>query len=1372
MCRCSAFARILPAVVMAVASCLCCAAQADGLAVGFRQLHIGSSEGLPSEKVQQVFQDSDGYIWCGTENGVARYDGSKTVVFKSDIRRGNVLTNNNIKAIAEDHSRRIWIGTTAGLNVYDKAVGRMTRIDHRLFKGNPVSCILPTRDGNVLVGTDQGLFRYLPDSDSLYVVTRELSGDVMPQTSVKALLEDSRGNVWIGTWNEGLYRLDSSGRFYRYPQINDRKSAHVLFEDSRHRIWVGSWGRGLHMLRNPYEPEKTTYVNYSHVDGDANTLGDNIIYSISEDPTSRTLWVGTRKGISLLAEDSDRFANISDDGSGTIVNEVTSIICDRMGVMWVSLLGQGVMALATNSTGLALDRLDVLSARYGVNSVDRMTRDSAGRMWISLGSNMGLAVLGTDGKTVESYNSYPFSAAYPTPYTVKSLCEDRSGRMLVGTYDGGLYIVDRKHNTVEHHTKNDSPWLAGDRVSEIYRDKTGRTWFGGLPGLTVVNKDGSYCRFDSMMPADINVRSIVQGADGCIWVGTSDLGVLRIDGSGTSLPSYSVKWYYPGNGTLNSTEVVELHCDATDRLWVGTDGSGLSLYDYSGDTFVPVHIKWNLPGDIVSSMLDGNHGDLWVGSNMGLYSIKVAADTTLVNFRLYTSADGAQDNIFSRHSAFKDENGTLYFGGPHGMNIVTGDGSNAYDYALPVTITDIKVGGLSWAAMPEDVRYSVSSLAPEYTEKVTLAHDQNNLGIEFGVLDFANHALQHKYAYKLEGVDDQWQYPESSRRFAYYNNIPPGNYTFRVKASDAKGEWLDDERVVRISINPPWWAGIWAKTIYSIVFFALVFVVFTVSRRRVRRRNELHLRELELAQAEQLNREKLRFFTNVTHEWLTPLSIISAVAEEMKDEDPSRQEYHKIMMSSVGRLSRLLQQTLEFRKAESGNLRLRVSRRDVVKLTSVAVENIMPVMKVKGLTCTFSCEEETLMGWVDPDKLDKILYNLLSNASKYVLSGGMVQVSLVFDRERCMAVIRVRDNGPGIPASRLPDLFRRFYDGEHRRYSTMGNGIGLSLTKDLVELHHGKIDVESTEGVGTEFCVELPLARESYTEAEIDSMSAADVDNLDDAADGPREFDSDEKPERASLLIVEDDRDLLTLMDKILQSDYDVFMATSAERADEVLEKHDISLIITDMMMPGMNGIEYCRNLKSRIETSHIPVLLLTANTIEETEVEAYSAGVDGFMHKPFSIAVLQARIVNLLKMRRMSNQVFRGQFESDVAGLDFSTIDGNFIRRSVECVTAHIADADFNQAVFAKEMGMARSTLFRKLKSLTGLSYTAFVRNIRLKTACTIMEEKQGIRISELAYAVGFNDPKYFSQCFKKEFGMLPSEFAERFVTEKKENL
>lgn len=535
-------------------------------------------------------------------------------------------------------------------------------------------------------------------------------------------------------------------------------------------------------------------------------------------------------------------------------------------------------------------------------------------------------------------------------------------------------------------------------------------------------------------------------------------------------------------------------------------------------------------------------------------------------------------------------------------------------------------------------------------------------------------------------------------------------------------------------------------------------------------RNALRLREIEKAKAEELNHAKLQFFTNITHELLTPLTIISATVDELKTQAPSHNDLYTVMNSNIQRLIRLLQQILEFRKAETGNLKLRVSPGDIAAFVKNAAESFQPLVKKRKIHFSFLCDPESMIGYFDMDKLDKILYNLLSNAAKYNKEDGFIQVSLSYDEtDKDFILLKIKDNGKGISKEKQKNLFKRFYEGDYRKFNTIGTGIGLSLTKDLVELHGGTISVESEVDHGTEFMVRIPIERSYYDEEQIDDEAISLMQNPVNYEDTQEDADVETQEvtiKANTILLVEDNGELLHLMTKLLSREYNVFTAQNGKEGIAVLEKEDVDLIVSDVMMPEMDGIEFCKYVKGHLEMSHIPMILLTAKNKEEDRAEAYEIGADAFISKPFNLTVLHARIRNLLKYKERMARDFKNQIVFEVKDLNYTSLDEDFIQRAIHCVNNHLEDPNFDQAQFADEMRTSKSTLYKKLKSLAGLNTSSFIRNVRLKAACRIMEEKgTNVRVSELAYAVGFNDPKYFSSCFKKEFDMLPSEYIERFI-------
>ena len=658
---------------------------------------------------------------------------------------------------------------------------------------------------------------------------------------------------------------------------------------------------------------------------------------------------------------------------------------------------------------------------------------------------------------------------------------------------------------------------------------------------------------------------------------------------------------------------------------------------------------------------------------------------------------------------------------------------------------------------------------PTYTSKIELPHKYNNFSIEFAALTYKNPEL-NRYAYRLQNFDRDWQYTDADRRFAYYNNLPSGTYTFQLKATNENGEWSGYVRELTVVVLPPFWATWWAYLLYVIIVSVIGVSIYRTAKNRILLRNALRLREIEKAKAEELNHAKLQFFTNITHELLTPLTIISATVDELKTQAPSHNDLYTVMNSNIQRLIRLLQQILEFRKAETGNLKLRVSPGDIAAFVKNAAESFQPLVKKRKIHFSFLCDPESMIGYFDMDKLDKILYNLLSNAAKYNKEDGFIQVSLSYDEtDKDFVLLKIKDNGKGISKEKQKNLFKRFYEGDYRKFNTIGTGIGLSLTKDLVELHEGTISVESEVDHGTEFMVRIPIERSYYDEEQIDDEAISLMQNSVNYEDTQEDADVETQEvtiKANTILLVEDNGELLHLMTKLLSREYNVFTAQNGKEGIAVLEKEDVDLIVSDVMMPEMDGIEFCKYVKGHLEMSHIPMILLTAKNKEEDRAEAYEIGADAFISKPFNLTVLHARIRNLLKYKERMARDFKNQIVFEVKDLNYTSLDEDFIRRAIHCVNNHLEDPNFDQAQFADEMRTSKSTLYKKLKSLAGLNTSSFIRNVRLKAACRIMEEKgTNVRVSELAYAVGFNDPKYFSSCFKKEFDMLPSEYIERFI-------
>lgn len=1338
---------------------------------------ISSFENLPSEEITQIIQDNKGYIWIATNSGLCRYDGYRIRTYKDNLFTPGILTDNQIKTIAEDHSYNLWIGTNNGLNILNMITGQIHKAEDSRLQNKVVSVLYVSKDNNVWVGMDDGLYRYIPERGSFIVYDKATNG--RPLVGIKSIMEDSKGRLWIGTWAVGLLRYEKDkDAFISYPQMDDRNSAHVLFEDSYQTIWVGTWDRGLYHLNTPETPETVTWKHYLSQPGNKQSLSDNIIYSIEEETGSNTLWIGTRSGLSILDLDSkdDSFVNYLPESESYKLpyNELDAIVRDRSGIMWLGMMGGGVYSVNMRHSPFQKNDLESVKHRLFSNSVRSMFVDSEQTLWMGIGS-YGLVIQEQGAEQPVFYIDHPdFRQPTPYLYTINHIIERRDEQEIwFGTWGSGITIYDKDAagNKIRHLNEENTPWLPDGFVFSMLEDSHKNIWIGCRSGVAVYGPDGKgvslsdYWTEPDGAPINYCYYAIEETRDGNIWLG-SNHGIIRVSGDASQPDQLQFNLYDRANGKLTYEWLQCLYEDSKGNLWAGSDGGGLNLYDKESDSFISVNRRYNLQTDVVSNIQEDESGNLWLGTGSGLVRLTVSPDAATASSRTYTATDGLPDNSFIRDAIAKAKDGKLYFGGHNGYASFYPQKVKEDDVVPPVAITNISIFNTPLDEFPPEVRKEITLNSSDFANELVLDYNRNHFSIEFSSLSYANPS-KNKYAYKLEGYDTDWQYTGASSRVANYNNLKSGLYTFHLKGSNENGLWNEQERVLQIRILPPPWKTTWAYTLYILLLSATVFVTYRILKNRIREKQAQELQKMELVKTKEINHAKLQFFTNITHEFLTPLTILSASLDEMKMQAPQLDDFYKVMSDNINRLIRLLQQILEFRKAETGNLKLKVSEADLATFVRKEVEAFRPLMKKKKMQFSFTCQPDTITGYFDPDKLDKILYNLLSNASKYNREGGTIDVSLSLDEEENIVSLSVKDNGQGISKEGMKNLFKRFYEGDYRRFNTTGTGIGLSLVKDLVTLHEGTIRVESEEGQGATFIVTLPISRSAYKEEQVDEPITPTADDQALPAESGDTGSASKEKSGYSLLLVEDNEELLALMVKLLGREYPVYTAHNGKEAIQAIESNDIDLIVSDVMMPEMNGVELCRYVKGNFDICHIPIILLTAKNKEEDRIEAYESGADGFLSKPFNLSLLHARIKNLLRGKERTARDFKKQLVFEAQELNYTSLDEDFLQRAISCVQKHLDNSEFDQQQFMEEMATSKSTLYKKLKSLTGLNTSAFIRNIRLKAACQIIEEKKRVRISELAYAVGFNDPKYFSACFRKEFGMLPSEYMERYHPE-----
>lgn len=1330
----------------------------------------------PIEETQQLYQDKDGYIWIATTNGLYQYDGYQLKIIKTNYTTPDALSNNNIHCLIEDDEYCIWIGTSNGLNKLNKKTGEITKENTDAFDNNYISSIVITESGLMIVGTDNGLY-YFDKNSKRYVLADWIhQSGKLPQTSIQSLYKDSKGYIWIGTWNKGLFRYDDKqNKLYAY-KVDDRNSAHTIFEDNKSRLWIGTWGQGLYLLENQYNLDKLKWTNITNNDADRYSIVDNIIYSISEDTTSNTIWIGMRNGLSIIndkGKNDFRIDNYTTYGAKYRIpyNEVNSIIRDSFGAMWIGTLGGGVYTVNTKENLFLSENLLSVKRELSSNSIRSILTDNEGLVWMGIGSR------GLVSYNIENQKEIYYGKANPTGYQIRStintiLQSERDHKLYFGTYREGLFIYDKARGTMQKITPENSN-LKSDCVQILKEDKDGNIWIGSRSGVNYIPYGKSIIPVNGVKKGHLDATnyfylSMEIDNAGNVWMGTDNNGIVKLEQPSIEGNKISCKIYNTDNKGVVSNNIQCLFQDSKGRLWASSESGGLSLFNSKLDRFDLMNERLGIMQDAILNIQEDDSGALWLGTNNGLLKLVIDDKLTAITMRLYTTKDGLASNMFIRNSSFKAKDGKMYFGGHNGFNVFDPSTIKEEKSTSPIVITDIKIYNKSLENIDKETRDNISPLTSNFTKEIRLNHKQNNFSFEFTSLNYQD-VSQTGYLYKLENFESEWQYTDATRRYASYNNLKSGIYYFKLKSIDEFGTWQERPFHIRVVILPAPWFTWWAYLIYFTLCVLAIYFVQRSIKNRLKLKEQLKLKELQQARLEEVNHSKLQFFTNITHELLTPLTITSAAVDELKIVEPQYTEYYKVIESNVNRLVRLLQQILEFRKAETGNLKLKVSKGDLALFVKRGVESFQPLMKKKKIHFSIICNPESMPAYFDSDKVDKILYNLLSNASKYNNENGFVQVNLQYDEKKEKAILSVLDNGQGISKEDQKNLFKRFYEGDYRKYKTTGTGIGLSLTKDLVALHNGEIIVESDKDKGACFTVIIPIVKQLYSNDQIDK-DYTNIDNEYHEATKEELVVSEEKSitiqrREKTILLIEDNEDLLNLMSRLLSYEYNIIDARNGREGLDIIENEDIDLVVSDVMMPEMNGIEFCKAVKSNFDICHIPVILLTAKTQSEDQVEGYDSGAEGYLSKPFNLSVLHAKIKNLLKAQERKVVDFKKQIVFEAKEFDYTSIDEEFLNRAVECIHEHLDDVEFDQQKFIQVMNVSKSTLYRKLKSLTGLNTSSFIRNIRLKAACQIIEDnKNNIRIAELAYAVGFNDPKYFSASFKKEFGLLPTEYIEQY--------
>lgn len=1336
--------------------------------------HLTAENGLSQNSVLSVTQDYRGFMWFGTRLGLNRYDGFTFRTYRNIPGDTTSITGNYILCLLSDRHKTLWVGTQNGLNRYNPLTDSFTRIvasdQPGSLASNLISCLTEDREGRLWVGTASGL-HVLDDPETLHFsVYTTASG--LPDNNIRSIFQDHTGTIWVGT-PKGLAQMTTvRGRpafrtFVHQNAVPESLSDNYvtsITEDRQHTLWIGTISGGL----NRYNPASQTFTRFTHTVGRPDGLVHNNIRQLTPDARGR-IWIGTQEGLSLFDPVTHRFDNYQHDAlnrKSLNKNSVYSIFEDNQGSVWIGTYYGGVnisYAHHTDFTTLQNTSKPGALSDDVVSSLieDRHTPDPVPNLWIGTEGG-GLNYLNRQTGRFTVFKHDPSRPASLGSNLVKTVYQDRRGYVWAGTHGGGLNRLAPGSQTFEHFLLNQNdPQTLNAEVLALLEDSQGLFLAGTNQGLLAFRQ-----AVPPLIPVQLvpdqeqtigrsSVKVIVESRNRTIWIGSS-WGVFIIGPDRKKVVKLTQQ-------PLEHISVNSLKEDRYGRIWIGSSHEGVFRYDPARQTVKAYSMRDGLPNNDIAAIQEDNRGLIWISTGNGLSRLDPVRETCIN----YTTSDGLAGNDFNYSASLKTSTGELFFGGYQGITAFNPNQLSVVRHATPIVLTGLRL--FTDPVRPND-RHSLLGQDISLTRQLTFRHDQNVFTIDFALLNFIK-PNKNKYAYKLDGFDNDWR--QATIPSATYTNLPAGQYTFWVKGANNDGLWSAPIQL-HIEVLPPFWKTWWAYLIYALAIAGIIALIirFFVLRALLKRDHEL-------------NQIKLNFFTNVSHEIRTHLTLIAGPIERImlaRKEDPLVQQQLGYVQHDADRLLKLVNELMDFRKAETNHLKLHITKLDLVPFLEDIYAFFKEVSLSKNITATFRYSEESVKVYADREQLEKVFFNLLSNAYKFTPDNGAIELVVLADHEQVQ--IQVIDNGRGIAPEFLDKLFENFFQVDDHGIQNTGYGIGLALSKTIIDLHRGQLAVESYLALDphqnrTCFTVTLktgmahlagqfPVMPDTPPAPQSDGPDQSPVqEHVTGQATEAVDFDAlltdtgteALTPKHYTILYVEDNQAVRAFVTDALAPAYQVVEAGNGLAGWETAIELIPDLIISDVMMPEMDGFTLCNKLKADERTSHIPVILLTAKSAVANQVNGLAMGADVYLTKPFSLQVLGLHVRNLLSTREKMRQRFSREVTLLPQELPISTVDEQFLKRVMHVVEQNLDNPVFDVDMLANEVGMSRTVLYRKIKALTDLSVNDFVKSIRLQKATQLLRQKQ-LTIYEVAYAVGFSDRKYFSKEFKKQYGMTPSDY------------
>lgn len=1338
-------------------------------------------DGLSDDKIHCIFQDTQGWIWIGSSFGVLRFDGYEFHKFHIDSEESEILDKSLIRTIYEDRNQRIWIGTeNHGLFKYDRSVYGLEHISKRgktkNLCNNSIWAIAEDAKGLFWIGTENGLNRYDPVTGKLQSYFHDPDNpESLSDNFIRTLYIDHAGYLWIGT-NNGITRLNTNDntfqRFLTEKTTFERESeVWEIYEDAKNQIWAGTYLGGL----KKFDKKLNRFQNVS-----LESVNDrsNTVRAIVQD-RNRNLWIGTRAGLFRLNSKDytvTYFAHDDMDENSLVHNSVLELFIDRKGDLWVG-------------------------TRDGISHLN-FDKQAFGNLTIGGGNNKGLnnseiyafwegglddIWIGTENGGINIYNykkkdiSYITTANGLSNNCIKAFCYDNKNTLYIGTYLGGLNIYNLKTGVFEYRVNDpeDTTSLSDNAVWTILCDSKDRIWLGTDDGLDLYDPvSGKFTHYGEKYGVSMVVM-VYEDSRGRLWIYSENIKLTMVD-TDEKIRDFPYK-----------TRAI---CDDKyQNIWIGTLGNGLIRFDIENNSSVVYTTREGLCNNIIYGIINENDNYLWISTKNGISRYDIHSNS----FKNYFNSDGLLNSQYNYGAFLMENDQTLVFGGGKGVDFIFLNQLGENKYIPNIVFTDFKVFNNPVPIVNESGKKNTLSNLICETKQIILEYDQNMLSFEFAALNYAN-SEKNMYEYRLEGFDKDWNRVGNQRR-ATYTNLDPGNYTLHVVGSNNDNVFNTEGTSLQITILPPFWKTIWFRILILFVLLFLGYCVYLFISNREKLKNQLLFERESARKVQELERLKHQFFMNISHEIRTPLSLILGPLDKLlkfKLTDEERHSHLEIIQRSAMNLKKLVNQLLDYRKLETGNIKLELKKGNISRFMKEIYDSFKDMASERKIQLNYKSVQDEIPALFDPDKIEKIINNLLSNAFKYTEEGGTISLSIstilvdeidenntfipVLDKKNSkhgkFLQIIVRDTGIGIPSNQINKIFNRFVQVKGRRevYRSGGTGIGLSLTKELIKIHNGFIQVKSKEGKGSRFKVLIPLIEyEEELTTMIKPENTEEQQNLLYSMqnevvikDVPDKNDNNNK---RVLLIVDDNPDIRLFIKHHFEPEYAVIEGRNGRDGWEKTLETIPDIIVADIMMPVMNGKEFCRKIKKDERTSHIPVVLLTALHSNENQIAGIDAGADDYITKPFDISLLKARVDNMLYIRKALRERYSKEMVLKPKEIVLSSPDEKFLKRVINVIEKNIDNIELDVDSLSQQIGVSRTQLYRKIAALTDMSAKEFVRDIRLKRATQLIVQDK-LTISEIALKTGFNDISYFRKCFKEKYGMSASEFLKVGHTQKPE--